>query len=152
MKWHQKLALIIATGGGVGYLPKAPGTFGSLLALPFCYVLSRASIEVALTVLGAITCLAVIVSSRAEKILKTNDPGCIVIDEIAGQMFVFTGLVANWPLILVGFLLFRLLDIAKPFPMRWLDQRLTGGLGIVADDVLAGIIGNGIIRLAIFII
>jgi phosphatidylglycerophosphatase A len=89
---------------------------------------------------------AVYIADVAEKILKQNDPGRIVIDEIAGMMVTLTGLPFNPTTIVFGFILFRILDILKPFPIRYLDKRISGGLGVVADDVAAGIIANLLLR------
>ena len=89
---------------------------------------------------------AVYIADAAEKILKQNDPNCIVIDEIAGMMVTLIGLPFNLTTIVLGFILFRILDILKPFPIRHLDKRIPGGLGVVADDVAAGVIAHLLLR------
>ena len=96
--------------------------------------------------------LAIWISGAAAKTLQRRDPGCIVIDEIAGMVVTFIGLPFTLTTAVLGFILFRLLDILKPFPIRTLDQRLSGGLGIVADDVVAGIFANTIVRILLFIL
>ena len=89
---------------------------------------------------------AVYIADAAEKILKQKDPSCIVIDEIAGMMVTLIGLPFNPFTVVIGFIIFRILDILKPFPIRNLDERIPGGLGVVADDVAAGIIANLLLR------
>jgi phosphatidylglycerophosphatase A len=89
---------------------------------------------------------AVCIADAAEKILKQNDPGCIVIDEIAGMMVTLIGLPVSPITLVSGFIIFRILDILKPFPIRNIDKRIPGGLGVVADDVAAGIIANLLLR------
>ncbi len=84
----------------------------------------------------------------AEKILKKKDPGCIVIDEIAGIMVTLLGFQFHVGSALAGFIIFRFFDILKPFPIGTIDKRLTGGTGIVADDVAAGVLSNIILRVA----
>ena len=83
----------------------------------------------------------------AEKILKQNDPGCIVIDEIAGIMVTFLSLPFNTITVIAGFLIFRFFDILKPFPIRPIERKLAGGTGIVMDDLLAGVYSNIALRL-----
>ncbi len=124
----------------------APGTFGSIVALPICYLLVKAPTMPVVLFIGVFTAAAVGIAHQAENWLNTKDPGCIVIDEIAGQMVTLIGLPANGFVYIGGFLVFRCLDIMKPFPINWLEKRLSGGLGIVADDILAGVIGNILIR------
>ena len=91
------------------------------------------------------------IASAAEKIIKQRDPGQIVIDEIAGLMVTLAGLPFNLKTALAGFIIFRVFDILKPFPIRMIDRSVGGGSGIVLDDVMAGIYGNLIIRLGIYI-
>lgn len=133
-----KLIMFIATGAYTGYLPKAPGTWGTLLALPLNLLLLRLSPKGYGLSLLAIFLIAVYTAGAAEKILDRKDPGAIVIDEIIGMLI---ALIAAPPLPLVwlmAFLLFRLFDIVKPWPVSWADRHLNGGLGIVMDDLLAG--------------
>lgn len=138
--------MFFATGGFIGNLPLAPGTFGSLLGLPICFFLARLPVAVAALLIGLFAIAAVVIAGRAETMINTQDPGCIVIDEVVGQMVTLLGLPFNFPVVVGGFLVFRCLDIVKPFPIRWLERRLSGGLGIVADDILAGLMANIILR------
>ncbi|MBU0730043.1 MAG: phosphatidylglycerophosphatase A [Proteobacteria bacterium] len=149
----DRIFMAIATGFGLGYLPKAPGTWGTLLALPIHAVIVRLPLEQYWIALGAIFVVAVITAGSAEKIIDHKDPAVVVIDEIIG-MLVALYLVPAKPLYMIlGFGLFRLFDITKPFPINWVDRRINGGLGIVMDDVIAGIFAcvvlQGIIRLLI---
>ncbi len=90
---------------------------------------------------------AVYIADAAEKLLKRSDPGCIVIDEMAGMMVTLIGLPFNPITVVIGFIIFRILDILKPFPIRNLDRGIPGGMGVVADDVAAGIIANLLLRI-----
>lgn len=128
----------IATGLYTGYLPKAPGTWGTLLAFPIHLLLSPLSPALYGISLFIIFCLAVVTSGAAEKILDSKDPGIIVIDEIIGMLIALIGAPDMPGVWLAAFILFRFFDIVKPFPVNWLDTHLNGGLGIVMDDVAAG--------------
>jgi phosphatidylglycerophosphatase A len=147
MLFRERWILLLATGLGVGKSPVAPGTFGSLLGLVLLWgVAGWPGSLLALFVVG-FCMLAVWVSHRAEQIMGTHDPGCIVIDEMAGILIAGAGLPFTVPFAAVVFVLFRMLDILKPFPVGWLDRHLKGGIGIVMDDVAAGILANLAIRL-----
>ncbi len=156
------LALAIATCG-VGYLPVAPGTWGSLLGVglyiglelvtgrfirsfagPNSFLLfSPASLFIAveLSVITVVTLVGIWASSRAEKLFARKDPGKVVVDEVAGQLIALLPVLPRsdpgWLTILVAFLAFRLFDIIKPYPARRLES-LEAGLGIMADDIVAG--------------
>ena len=143
----DRLFMSIATGFGAGYLPKAPGTWGSLLALPLHYFLRQLAPSRYALALTAIFFIAVITAGQAEKILDRKDPGVVVIDEVIGMLITLIA-APNNPLIwLLGFVIFRFFDIFKPYPIRIIDQRLNGGLGIVLDDVLAGIYSLIVLRI-----
>jgi len=133
-----QLIMFIATGAYTGYLPKAPGTWGTLLAFPLHLLLIRLSPQGYGGSLLVIGWLGVYTAGAAEKILDRKDPGAIVIDEIIGMLITLIA-APSQPLVwLLAFLLFRLFDIIKPWPVSWADRHLNGGLGIVLDDVLAG--------------
>jgi phosphatidylglycerophosphatase A len=133
------LIITLATGFYTGYLPKAPGTWGSLVALPIHFLLIQLSPVGYSVSLAVFFILAVLISGSAEKIFDYKDPGMIVIDEIAGMLVALIS-APHHPLgWLLAFVLFRLFDIWKPFPIRWIDRRVQGGLGIVLDDLLAGL-------------
>lgn len=138
-----RLGLGIATVGGVGWFPVAPGTAGSAVGVVL-YLLTRqwpAPAQVALVV--AITLLGIWAAGVAESALKREDPGPVVIDEVAGQLVTLLLTGVAWKGAIVGFFLFRVFDILKPFPARRLES-LHGGLGIMADDIAAGVYGWGV--------
>ena len=95
--------------------------------------------------------VAIWVSDQAEKLLEKRDPGCIVIDEIAGLLVTFVGIEFSAMTALCGFVVFRGFDIVKPFPIGYLEKRIRGGTGVVVDDVLAGLFGNLVIRVFFWI-
>ena len=152
MNFANKTAVFLATGLYVGKVPLAPGTFGSILGLPLCFLLDKIQLSAAIAAVLLIIALATWIADAAERILGRPDPGCIVIDEIAGMAVTLIGLPFNPTTVAVGFILFRILDILKPFPIRVIDKRLPGGLGIVADDVIAGIFSNFLLRILLFIL
>ena len=133
------LILALATGFYTGYLPKAPGTWGTLVAFPLHLLLIRLAPLPYACVLTGLLPLSILIAGSAEKIFNYKDPGAIVIDEIMGMLVALVGS-PNKPLVwLLAFFVFRLFDIWKPFPIRWIDRRVQGGAGIVLDDVLAGV-------------
>ena len=135
----DRLIIAFATGMYSGFIPKAPGTWGSALALiPWYFCRSLGPLNY-LLLLSVLFVLGFFAAGSAEKILDQPDPGCIVIDEVLG-MFITLAMAPNHPAAwLLGFLLFRFFDIVKPFPVSWLDSHLHGGIGIMVDDVAAGI-------------
>jgi len=147
----DRIIMALATGFYTGYLPKAPGTWGSLVGLPLHYLLSRLAFQTHLVILGIFFLAAVLIAGSAEKILDHKDPGVVVIDEIMGILITLMLAPADFRIWILGFVLFRFFDIAKPFPISWVDRRINGGIGIVMDDVLAGLFSllvlEGICRL-----
>jgi phosphatidylglycerophosphatase A len=152
MNFKEKLVMFLATGCFVGNIPFAPGTFGSIAGLLFCPFLCIAGFPLAFMFVVVFIVFAVMIAGEAEKIIKRKDPGRIVIDEIAGIMVTLLGLPFNFISAISGFFIFRFLDIIKPFPIRSIESRLSGGAGIVMDDVAAGIMGNCILRLIFHVI
>ena len=152
MNFKQKSVMFLATGCYIGNISIAPGTFGSVLGLPLCFFLSKIDFSIAVLLTLIFILFAIWIANEAEKILNTEDPGCIVIDEIAGIILTLFGLPFNITSVTVGFLVFRALDIWKPFPIRLLENKFSGGIGIVLDDVVAGIFSNLILRIFIKII
>ncbi len=148
----NKLFLFIATGAGSGYLPKAPGTWGSLVGVFLWIFFSRLTVPVYLISLLVLFFVGVLCAGATEKIMGSGDPGLVVIDEIVGQLLTFI-LVPLTPLnALLGFCLFRLFDILKPFPVGWFDQHIHGGLGIMLDDIIAGFYALAVLHLGIQLI
>jgi phosphatidylglycerophosphatase A len=152
MKLREDAVMFLATGFYIGNIPVAPGTFGSLIGLPICFALAGISLVPAVLCTLLFISFAVYIADAAEKLLKRSDPGCIVIDEIAGMMVTLIGLPFNPITVVIGFIIFRILDILKPFPIRNLDRRIPGGLGVVADDVAAGLFANLMLRIIIQIL
>lgn len=151
MNFREKAVLFLATGFYVGNIPPAPGTLGSLIGLALCFLLAGIQLPPAIILAVLFIGFAVWIAHAAEKTLKKKDPGCIVIDEVAGMVVTLIGLPFNLTTAVIGFIIFRILDILKPFPIRTLDKRLAGGIGIVADDVVAGIFANVILRVLLYI-
>jgi phosphatidylglycerophosphatase A len=132
----DRLALAIATAAGAGYAPVAPGTMGSALAAVMLWLIPFSRVGQILAFL-IVTVAGVWASGRVERVVRSKDPGIVVIDEVAGMTLAVL-LLPLTPLVLgSAFLLFRLFDIVKPFP-AYQSQRLPGGLGVMADDLIAG--------------
>lgn len=133
---------MFATGGYVGHIPVASGTFGTLVAVPLCFLLSLLGPFQGMLFIVLFVGFAVWIAGEAEKVFEQKDSRLIVIDEMAG--FLVTLFLIPWgtKTLVAGFLLFRLMDIAKPFPIRKLETTLPGGWGVVGDDVLAGVYAN----------
>ncbi|HIJ62166.1 MAG TPA: phosphatidylglycerophosphatase A [Rhodospirillaceae bacterium] len=141
-------AIWLATWFGAGLLPKAPGTWGSLAALPFAWAISEAGGGGLLA--AAVALVSVVGWWAAERYAKASgdgDPGPVVIDEVAGQWLVLTMVPPGLAGYALGFVLFRLFDIVKPWPVSWADRQLKGGLGIMLDDLLAGLYGLAVLAL-----
>jgi phosphatidylglycerophosphatase A len=135
MKFRERAVLFLATGFFIGTVPFAPGTFGSIIGLPICFLISRLDILIAVICTILFILFAIWMAAVAEKALKKKDAGEIVIDEIAGLIVTFIGIPFTLKTVIVGFIIFRAFD----------------GPGIVLDDVLAGLYANLILRLAIYI-
>ncbi|GGI82493.1 phosphatidylglycerophosphatase A [Shewanella hanedai] len=129
----------LALGFGSGMMAKAPGTFGTLAAIPIYLLMAPLSIEwyLGLTLLSVI--LGFYICHVAAKDMGVHDHGAIVWDELAGLLITMIAAPAGWVWIVIGFTLFRFFDILKPWPIRWLDAKVKGGFGIMIDDVLAGL-------------
>ena len=153
MTLRDKVFVFFATGLGIGFLPFFPGTLGSVLALPLCYLLVPIQPFIAGGIIVIIVLLSMWIAGKAERVLRQKDPGKIVIDEIAGVMVTFIGVPFDLLNVVVGFLIFRIMDILKPYPARLLEKKLPGGVGVVMDDVVAGLYSNFLLRiLMVFII
>ncbi|MGD9045932.1 MAG: phosphatidylglycerophosphatase A [Desulfobacterales bacterium] len=150
MKFRQRAVLFVATGFFIGTVPLAPGTFGSIIGLPICFLISRLNLLTAVICTILFILCAIWIAAAAEKALKKKDAGEIVIDEIAGLMVTFIGVPFTLKTVIAGFIIFRAFDILKPFPIRLLERKVAGGPGVVLDDVLAGLYANLILRLAIY--
>src|SRR5215217_5655096 len=152
MKPTDYLALAIATCG-VGYLPLAPGTFGSLVGVGIFWLLVRANVANPLVIIVAIlavTFAGIWAGSRVEQVSGRKDPGKVIVDEVAGQMIALFPLTlfARWSTgtVILSFILFRFFDIVKPYPARRFEA-LKGGFGIMCDDLVAGVYGAVIVSM-----
>jgi phosphatidylglycerophosphatase A len=142
----QGVARILATAGGAGYAPVAPGTFGSAVGVVLFVILSALHPLLFILTTAALLALGIWASDRAEHFFGRKDDGRIVIDEVVGQLIAlapllfFANLAGTHLLALLGagFLLFRLFDIWKPGPVAWAERRFEGGAGVMFDDVAAG--------------
>ena len=135
----NQLIMAIATGLYVGMIPKAPGTWASLAALLPWLLIRDLPLPTYLAVLAAVFVVGFFAAGSAEKILDQPDSGAIVIDEILGMFITLTLAPAHPAAWLLGFIFFRIFDIAKPFPVSWFDRHIHGGIGIMMDDVAAGL-------------
>ena len=143
----NRFFLILATGFGVGYSPVAPGTLGTLVAIPIYYFLSEIPSPLyEITLIGFIF-LSVWISEKAEIFFVKKDDQRIVIDEIVGFLITMLWIPKTTRFIIIGFILFRFFDILKPIPIRRLEKGLKGGYGVVLDDVAAGAYANIILHL-----
>ena len=149
--FKQKVILFLATGGLIGFSPVAPGTFGSLAALPLCLLISLMRVDDALIFIMILVTLSTWIAHVAEKIEAQKDPKQVVVDEICGMAVALFALPFTPLFIIGGFALFRVFDIFKPFPIRWVDKKVPGGLGIMLDDLMAGIFANVLMRVVIFL-
>lgn len=139
-------AALLATGFGVGLLPGAPGTWASLAALPFAWGLQAWGGPAALAA-GVVVATAIGIWATGRVIGGSvgDDPGQVVIDEIAGQWLTLLFVHLDPMLFLAGFLLFRIADILKPWPVSWADRAVGGALGVMLDDLLAAIYAGAVL-------
>jgi phosphatidylglycerophosphatase A len=142
-------ALAVATALGVGYVPFAPGTFGSAAGLVLWWLVP-ASVPIQLATIGALFALGSWSGTIAERHFGRPDPGQVVLDEVMGMCITLFMNPVGWRGGLAAFLLFRIADIIKPFPADRLE-RLPGGIGVMADDGMAAIYANLVLRLGIWL-
>jgi phosphatidylglycerophosphatase A len=129
----------IAYGFGSGLAPKAPGTVGTLAALPIYWLMQDWSLTIYLASVFLAFMAGIWLCQRTVDWIKEEDPSGVVWDEIVGYLVAMSFAPAGWEWILIGFVLFRFFDILKPWPVSWADKELHGGLGIMLDDVVAGL-------------
>jgi phosphatidylglycerophosphatase A len=148
-----RLATLLATWFGAGRLPWAPGTWGSLFALPLAWPLLTLGGPWLLLVAAALVfALGLWASDRYMKAVGLHDPGAIVIDEVAGQWLTLAVAPLDPLAFLLGFVLFRVADVLKPWPAGWLDRRVGGAFGVMIDDVAAAVYAGGILALVIWLL
>mgnify|MGYP001823077813 CR=1 FL=1 len=148
----RDLRVLLVTGFGAGLIRPAPGTWGSLVGLGIWFLLLASLSPIKqLMVIVLVFSLGVWLCNRVEARYGLHDPGAIVIDEIVGVWIALLGFGPEWIWAVAGFALFRLFDIAKPWPVRWADRSLRGGFGVMVDDVLAGCLAAIVLQVAFWV-
>lgn len=150
MKYAQLLknpVHFLALGFGSGLSPKAPGTMGTIAAIPVVILVAMLG-QPAFIVLTLIACvLGIYICGYTAKAMGEHDAPAIVWDEIAGYMVAMILVPVTWWTLLLAFVLFRFFDVLKPWPISWLDKHVSGGFGIMVDDILAGLASLAIIHI-----
>lgn len=147
----RRLALFVCSFGYIGFFPIAPGTVGSAAGVVVYLAARHSGVPyIDLLLIAALAVAGVALTRPCEEDLRCTDPGPIVIDEVMGMLITFAAIPIGWGGILLGFVLFRALDVAKPFPARQLEQ-LHGGFGVMADDAMAAIYANLLLRGAVYL-
>ena len=149
--WRNPIHLL-AFGLGSGAVPKAPGTAGTLAALPLFLLLEPLTPLGYLIIVSVLFFLGIWLCERTSSDLGVHDHPGIVWDEWVGLLVTLWLAPPGWVWLLAGFLLFRLFDIWKPWPIGWLDRKVHGGLGIMLDDLLAGLYGFALLQLAVYLL
>jgi|TARA_B110000211_G_scaffold136842_1_gene156539 phosphatidylglycerophosphatase A len=129
----------LALGFGSGLSPKAPGTFGTLAAVPLFLLMAPLSTSIYLSLLVIMSLAGIYICGKAAEDAGVPDHGAIVWDEIVGLLITMCLMPVTWQTLLVGFVLFRFFDILKPWPISFIDKNCHGGFGIMLDDIVAGI-------------
>lgn len=137
---------LLAFGFGSGLSPFAPGTFGTLAAVLLYLPMQYLSVFSYCVVVALVCAAGIWICGRSSEMLGVHDHGGIVWDEFAGYFITMIAAPAGWQWIVVGFVLFRIFDILKPWPIKWADTKVEGGLGIMLDDILAGFISLAILQ------
>ena len=143
---------LLALGFGTGCAPMMPGTIGTLIGILFYLPMQTLSWPFYVGITVVLFSLGVWLCDVTARHLGVHDHGGIVWDEIVGFLITMTAVPPDWRFVLLGFVLFRLFDIWKPWPISWLDRKLSGGLGIMSDDVLAGIYALLVLQIIINLI
>ena len=144
--WIRSLLKQVATFFGIGFFPKGPGTAGTFATIPLVLLLSWAGPLFYMAAVILLLPVAIIAAQVYEQDAGGHDHNEIVIDEVIGFLVAMTWLPMTWQSLLAGFLLFRVLDILKPFPISYLDEKVPGGFGVVVDDLFAGLVVNIILQ------
>ena len=148
----RSLVLFLASAGYIGYIPIASGTFGSLVGIPLFFgfdALRSTSAMLYLLTFVAGVAAACWIAGQAEELLHEHDSHKIVIDEVAGYLAATLFLTPTWTHALLAFVIFRALDVIKPFPAGYIDANVPGGYGVVLDDVVSGFYANAALRVLI---
>ena len=157
MSYQSKAILLnpihcLAFGFGSGLSPKAPGTFGTLMAVPIYLLLMQLSLTMYSFVILISFVVGVYLCGKTADDLGVHDHPGIVWDEFVGFWITMLFAPAGWLWIVLGFVLFRFFDICKPWPIKYLDQKVEGGLGIMLDDVLAGVFALAVLQLIAYFV
>ncbi len=139
---------LLATWFYIGKIKKAPGTWATLAALPLALVLNLLGPLFYMTSVFLLLLIGIVAADFYEKKSSIHDNSEIVIDEVLGYLITMIWLPSTWQAYVIGFILFRILDIFKPFPIGYLDRKIKGGMGVMMDDIAAGIIANIILQQA----
>ena len=139
--------LLLAFGFGSGLSPKAPGTMGTIMAIPLWYLLVQLPPQAYVLVVAICAVVGVFICGSAADKLGVHDHGGIVWDEFVGFWITMAFLPVSYVTLISGFVFFRLFDIFKPWPISWLDKNMGGGLGIMIDDVVAGLAAGTVVML-----
>lgn len=142
---------LLAFGFGSGLAPKAPGTFGTLLAVVFYVLLAELSLSSYTVSVIAAAVAGVWICGAASRQLGVHDHGGIVWDEFVGFWITMWAVPPSWAWVVIGFGLFRFFDVVKPWPIGWLDKKVGGGFGIMVDDMIAGLMACGVLHLIIWV-
>lgn len=134
-------SLLVATALGAGLIPGAPGTWGTLVTIPLAWALGRLGTAAYLGGTALVTLVGILAADVYCRATRRHDNQQIVIDEVAGYLVTLAPVARTPANLLIGFVLFRIFDITKPPPVRWIDRRVHGGFGVVADDLGAGVYG-----------
>jgi len=143
MSWFNRCIVFCGVGFGSGLAPKAPGTFGSAFALLFIPIWLSLGFNLSLIAIIIMSLVGIYICGQTAKVIDVHDDGRIVWDEFAGQSITFLPLLylqqINWIWVITGFILFRIFDVWKPWPIRLIDRQVHGGFGIMLDDIIAGV-------------
>lgn len=143
----KRPACFLGFGFGSGLAPKAPGTFGTLAAIPIYWLMQDLSLTVYLTITIIAFFAGIWICQKSADWLGKEDPSAVVWDEIVGYLVTMAAAPSGWQWMVIGFVLFRFFDILKPWPISIADKKLHGGFGIMLDDVIAGIMALTILQL-----
>jgi len=140
---------LLAFGFGLGKIPVMPGTFGTLLGIPVYFLIIDFPLWQYLAFVLLLFVVGIGICHKTSRDMNSHDNPGIVFDEMVGLLVTYIALPEGWVWLIVGFLLFRLFDIWKPFPISWLDKNIEGGMGIMLDDLLAGVYAALLLQLTV---
>jgi len=147
--WHDPVN-VLALGLGSGLAPVAPGTFGTLVAIPLYWWLAALPLPIYVASVALMCLLGIGICARANRSLQTQDHPGVVWDEICGYLITMIAVPRSWPWMVAGFCLFRLFDIVKPWPISVADRRVGGGFGVMLDDMIAGVFAMAALHTALW--